>query len=81
VARDFKAEYKNYHKAPEQRRRNDARKKTRRLMEKLGKVSKGDGLDVDHKDGNPLNISKKNLRVRPKTQNRSFKRTKTARKA
>jgi 5-methylcytosine-specific restriction endonuclease McrA len=44
-----------------------------------GKVSKGDGKDVDHKK--PLSKGggnkRSNLRVTSKTANRSFSRTKT----
>jgi len=40
--------------------------------------SKGDGKDVHHRDGNPKNRSSKNLSVKSKARNRSFKRTKTA---
>jgi hypothetical protein len=45
-------------------------------MEKAGKVSKGDGKDVDHKTplskGGSRNTS--NLRVTPASSNRSFSR-------
>lgn len=47
-------------------------------MEKLGKVKKGDGRDVDHKNMNPLNNSKKNLRVTSPATNRSFPRNSKA---
>lgn len=47
-------------------------------MEKLGKVKKGDGRDVDHKNMNPLNNSKKNLRVTSPAANRSFPRNSKA---
>jgi hypothetical protein len=67
VARDLKKEYQNYQGTPEQRKRNDARKAARRKMEKAGKVTKGDGKDVDHKNGNPKDNSTKNLRVTTKT--------------
>ena len=53
---------------------------TRREAERDGRVRKGDGKDIDHKDGNPKNTSKKNTRVQSKSANRSFPRTKTARK-
>lgn len=72
--RDLKAEYERYQGTPEQRKKNDSRKKARRLMEKLGKVKKGDGKDVDHKNGNPLQSARKNLRVTSKATNRSFPR-------
>lgn len=71
MARNYREEYDNYHKKPAQRRRNDARKKARRLMEAKGRVRKGDGMDVDHKDRNPKNNSTGNLRVQPKSTNRA----------
>jgi hypothetical protein len=50
----------------------------RRMLESEGKVSKGDGKDVDHKK--PLSKGggngKSNLRVTSKTSNRSFPRKK-----
>lgn len=76
--RDYKKEYQAYQGTPEQRKRNDARKKARRLMEAAGKVKKGDGKDVDHKNSNPLQNNKKNLRVLSKTSNRSFPRNSKA---
>lgn len=78
MARDYKSEYKNYHASPEQRAKNNSRKRARYALEKGGVVSKGDGKDVDHKDGNPLNNKKSNLRVTTKTANRSFPRNKKA---
>jgi hypothetical protein len=80
MPRDFRSEYKNYHAKPEQRERNNARKRARYALEKGGVVSKGDGKDVDHKDGNAKNNARKNLRVVSKAVNRSFPRTKTAAK-
>jgi len=78
--RNFRSEYLRYHAKPAQRRRNDARKKTRRAMVKTGAVRKGDGRDIHHKDGNPKNLKRSNLAVTSKRKNRSFKRTRTARK-
>lgn len=78
--RNYKSEYDNYHAKPEQRERNNARKRARYTLEKKGVVSKGDGKDVDHKDGNANNNKPKNLRVVSKAVNRSFPRTKTATK-
>ena len=50
----------------------------RRMLESAGKVSKGDGKDVDHKK--PLSKGggngKSNLRVTSKSSNRSFPRMK-----
>lgn len=76
--RDLKAEYENYGGTPEQRKKNDSRKKARRLMEKLGKVKKFDGKDVDHVNGNAMQSTKKNLRVTTPKANRSFPRNKNA---
>lgn len=70
MPRDYKKEYKDYHSKPEQKRRRAARNAARRKMEKEGRVRKGDGKDVDHKDRNPKNNSKSNLRVQSKSKNR-----------
>lgn len=72
--RDYKKEYANYQGTPEQIKNRSSRNKARRVMEKAGKVTKGDGKDVDHKNGNPRSNSKSNLRVTSKTANRSFSR-------
>lgn len=78
--RNYEKEYANYHASAEQKKKRAARNAARRTMEKEGKVSKGDGKDVDHKTpmakggGN----GRDNLRVVPKSKNRSFARTKNA---
>lgn len=69
--RNYKKEYENYHKKPAQRRRNDARKKARRLMiKKKGKAAL-QGKDIDHRDRNPKNNAMSNLRIQSKKKNRS----------
>ena len=70
MARDYKKEYENYHKKPEQRRRNDSRKAARRLMVKKHDKAKLAGKDIDHKDRNPRNNSTRNLRIQSKKVNR-----------
>jgi HNH endonuclease len=40
-------------------------------MEKAGRVHKGDGKDVDHKNHNTADNSRSNLRVMSKSANRS----------
>ena len=49
-------------------------------MAQAGKVSKGDGKDVDHKNGNAKDNKKSNLTVKSKSKNRSYARTKGAKK-
>ena len=68
--RDYKKEYQNYHSKPEQRANRSKRVLARRQLEKEGKCKKGDGKDVDHKDGNPQNNSDGNLRVMSAHKNR-----------
>lgn len=68
--RDYRKEYDDYHGTPEQIKRRAARVKARRYMEKEGRVEKGDGKEVDHKDHDATNNSPSNLRVRSKEANR-----------
>lgn len=78
MPRDYKSEYKNYHSKPEQKKKRASRNAARSKMMAGGAVKKGDGKDVDHKNGNPKDNNKKNLRVTTKTANRSFPRNKKA---
>ena len=69
--RNYHKEYENYQSKPSQRRRNDARKKARRLMiKKKGKAALR-GKDIDHRDRNPKNNSMSNLRIQSRKKNRS----------
>ena len=81
MARNYKSEYQNYQGTEEQKKNRAKRNNARRRLEREGRVSKGDGKDVDHKRGISAGNSDKNLRVKSKSANRSFPRTKTARKA
>lgn len=69
--RDYKKEYRDYHGKPEQVADRSSRNKARRKLKKEGRVHDGDGKDVDHKDGNPKNNSRGNLRVRDRNHNRA----------
>ena len=64
MARNYAQEYANYHSRPEQIKRRSSRNKARRLAIKAGKAKVGDGKDIHHKDGNPLNNKNGNLRQR-----------------
>jgi len=79
MARDYKSEYKNYHSKPDQKKKRASRNSARAAM-KAGGVAVA-GKDVHHKDGNPKNNKRSNLQAVSPSKNRSFKRTKTARKA
>lgn len=69
-----------YNSKPEQKKRRALRNKARRKMIREGKAKKGDGRDVAHLDNNPHNNSGRNLRMQSKAKNRSFARTKSARR-
>ena len=78
--RNYKKEYTNYHAKPLQKVNRAGRNKARKLVMKTGGAAKVAGKDVHHKNGNPRDNSAKNLAVASKTANRSFKRTRTAKK-
>jgi hypothetical protein len=64
--RNYKKEYANYQGTPEQIARRSSRNKARRAMgDKAVK-----GMDVGHKDNNPLNNSPDNLRNEDPSDNR-----------
>lgn len=74
--RDYKREVAEYTSRPEVVKKRVEQNKARRIMEREGKVSKGDGKDVDHRT--PLSkggtSDRSNLRVVPASTNRSFAR-------
>ena len=57
------------------------RNKARRIAEKSGRVTKGSGFDIHHRDGNPMNSDPNNLVVVHQSTNRSFKRNSNSGKA
>lgn len=65
-----------YNSQPEQVKRRMARNRARYAMVKAGKAHKGDGKDVGHKGGNPMNNKMSNLKMQTKHSNRSYPRTK-----
>jgi len=74
--RNYRREYDTYQGTEEQKKNRAARNAARAKLMKLGKVKKGDGLDVDHRKmlakGGTNNTS--NLRAIPAGDNRSFPR-------
>lgn len=69
--RDYAKEYREYHGTPEQKERRAARGRARYKLEKEGVVRRGDGMDVDHRNMNPKDNRRSNLRVQPKSVNRA----------
>jgi len=75
-----KAAYdKAYNARPDQRLKRAQRNAARAEMTKAGKVSKGDGKDVDHKTPlkNGGSNSKSNLAVKTQTTNRGWRKGKS----
>tara|TARA_X000001382_G_C3159907_1_gene175851 strand:+ start:574 stop:780 length:207 start_codon:yes stop_codon:yes gene_type:complete len=64
------SEYKKYHSSEKMKKERALRNRNRRQALREGRVSKGDGKHIDHKDGNPKNNSKGNLRVISGKKNR-----------
>ena len=62
---------RKYNSKPSSKKDRASRNAARATMEKAGKVSKGDGKDVDHKNMNPRKNTKGNLRVQSKSTNRA----------
>jgi hypothetical protein len=56
---------------PAEKKRRAARNKARRRAIASGRARVGDGKDIDHRDGNPLNNSPGNTRVRSRKANRA----------
>ena len=64
--RNYRKEYDNYQGKPEQIARRSSRNKARRIMGDKTKV----GMDVGHKDNDPMNNDPKNLRNEDPSKNR-----------
>mgnify|MGYP003966482863 CR=1 FL=1 len=64
--RNYRKEYDNYQGTPEQIARRSSRNKARRVMGDKTKI----GMDVGHKDNDPMNNDPKNLRNEDPSKNR-----------
>lgn len=62
---------RKYNSKPSSKKDRAARNQARAEAERDGKVRKGDGKDVDHKDSNPRNNKKSNTRVVSASENRA----------
>ena len=76
--RNYRAEYDSYHGTEKQKEARAQRNAARREAEREGKVSKGDGKDVDHKT--PIRKggtnADSNTRVVDKEDNRGWRKGK-----
>lgn len=71
MMRNYRKEYDNYQGRPLQIKRRSSRNKARRKMVKQVGKNRLNGKDIDHRDRNPMNNSRKNLRITSKKRNRS----------
>jgi len=78
--RDYKKQNAKYDSKPSVKKDRASRNAARKAMVAGGLAKKGDGKDVDHKDGNPRNNKRSNLRVQTKAKNRSVARTSSNKK-
>tara|TARA_X000001036_G_scaffold91089_1_gene83433 strand:- start:7 stop:249 length:243 start_codon:yes stop_codon:yes gene_type:complete len=76
MARDYKKEYAEFHSKPEQKKRRAQRNTARRRAVAAGTVKKGSKSDIHHRDGNPFNNKKSNLKVVARKANRGKLRVK-----
>jgi len=78
TVRNYKKEQR-YDSKPVVKKKRANRNLARRRAMRAGLVRKGDGKDVHHVGGNALNKNSK-TKVMPAAKNRSFTRTRNARK-
>lgn len=71
--RDYAREYRRFQSSKKAKRERAARNKARRQAEREGRVHRGDGKEIDHRDSNPMNNSSSNLRVVGRRTNRAKK--------
>lgn len=73
MARDYKDEYRKFQSSEKAKKDRASRNAVRRELESQGRVRKGDGKDIDHKNGNPRDNRPSNLRVMSRSANRAKK--------
>ena len=70
MPRNYRKEYDEYHGTPEQIKNRASRNAARSAVAKKHGKAAVKGKEVDHKDGNPKNNSKKNLQLMSRRANR-----------
>lgn len=73
TAAGIKHEYQKFQSSAKAKAERASRNSARRSALKSGRVHKGDGKDIDHKNSNPLQNSASNLRVVSRKTNRGKK--------
>ena len=63
--------YKKHHASKKAKLERASRNRARNQAISDGRASRGDGTEIDHKDRNPMNNSRKNTRVVSRKFNRS----------
>jgi len=72
MARDYQAEYAA--ETPSRRKKRASRNRARYRMMQAGRVRKGDGNHVDHRNGNAMDNAAGNIRVMSRAANLKRKR-------
>ena len=70
ASRNYREEYRKYQSSTKSKLDRASRNKARRKLMALGAVSKGDGKDIDHRNKNPRDNSRSNLRITSRKLNR-----------
>ena len=73
TAAGVKHEYEKFQSSAKAKAERASRNSARRSAIKSGRVHKGDGKDIDHKDSNPRHNASSNLRVVSRKTNRGKK--------
>ena len=64
-------EHEVFQSSPEAKKANSSRVSARKKAIRSGRVHRGDGKELDHKNSNPLDNSPSNIRVLSRKANRS----------
>ena len=71
TGRNYKKDYEQFQSSPEQIADRSSRNSARREAENQGRVKRGDGKDVHHRNGNTRDNRRRNLIAVPASKNRS----------
>jgi hypothetical protein len=69
----YKEAYRKFQSSAKAKAERASRNSARRAAIRSGRVHKGDGKEIDHKNSNPMDNSSSNLRVVSRKTNRSKK--------